>query len=98
VQLINEVAVASAPVPQLTRQAVTWLTPVRGAACLSAIARDAIELFGGHETQRVRECANPRCALLFMDSSRPGTRRWCSMRRCGNRSKAALYRERIAAE
>ena len=41
---------------------------------------------------RVRTCAG--CSLLFIDRSRPGRRRWCSMDRCGNRDKTARYREK----
>jgi predicted RNA-binding Zn ribbon-like protein len=31
---------------------------------------------------------------MFIDHSRPGRRRWCSMERCGNRAKTARYRQR----
>jgi len=40
---------------------------------------------------RVRGCANPDCVLWFLDTSRPGTRRWCSMAACGNRDKAIRH-------
>lgn len=40
---------------------------------------------------RVRACANHECVLWFLDASRPGTRRWCSMAACGNRDKAARH-------
>lgn len=40
---------------------------------------------------RIRECANPECVLWFLDTSRPGTRRWCSMASCGNRDKAIRH-------
>jgi predicted RNA-binding Zn ribbon-like protein len=40
---------------------------------------------------RIRECANPDCVLWFLDTSRPGTRRWCSMASCGNRDKAIRH-------
>jgi predicted RNA-binding Zn ribbon-like protein len=39
--------------------------------------------------ERVRECPGHACGWLFLDSSRSGTRRWCDMRTCGNRAKAA---------
>ena len=39
---------------------------------------------------RVRACA--RCGWLFLDSSRGGRRRWCSMSTCGNREKASRHR------
>ena len=65
-------------------------------AGLSAVARDAIELVGSHLLGQVRCCANPVCRALFLDLSRPGTRRWCSMGDggCGNRAKTAAIRER----
>ena len=63
--------------------------PVTGA--LAQIARQSVELITGPDLARVRTCAG--CTLLFIDRSRPGTRRWCSMDRCGNRSKTAHYRQ-----
>ncbi|TIU06903.1 MAG: CGNR zinc finger domain-containing protein, partial [Mesorhizobium sp.] len=35
----------------------------------------------------------PRCGWLFLDTSRGGKRRWCSMRTCGNREKVSRHRE-----
>jgi predicted RNA-binding Zn ribbon-like protein len=40
---------------------------------------------------RVRRCAHPSCVLYFHDTSRNGTRRWCSMEACGNRAKAGRH-------
>lgn len=40
---------------------------------------------------RVRRCAHPACVLYFYDTSRNGTRRWCSMEACGNRAKAGRH-------
>jgi predicted RNA-binding Zn ribbon-like protein len=40
---------------------------------------------------RVRACN--RCGWLFLDSSRGGRRRWCSMSTCGNREKASRHRQ-----
>jgi predicted RNA-binding Zn ribbon-like protein len=47
---------------------------------------------------RIRKCRN--CVLHFHDTSKKGTRLWCSMNLCGNRSKVAAYaeRKRAAAE
>jgi len=66
-------------------------------ATLSAVARDAVALLGGPERGRVRECAASDCSLLFVDRSRPGTRRWCADGACGNRNRAAAHRRRRAA-
>ena len=93
VQVLNDFAAAAPPAPQLT--AAGTLTPltVTAAAGLSALARDAIDLFAGPLGQRVRICDAPDCEYLFVDASRPGTRRWCSMQRCGNITKLRTHRE-----
>lgn len=44
---------------------------------------------------RFRICANDRCAWTFFDASPTGRRRWCDMKTCGNRAKAARHRERL---
>lgn len=89
---IND-AVAAPPLPHigadLTRR---WVTPVTGTQVLGAAAAEAIELLTTDEPSRLRECAAERCPLLFYDTSRPGTRRWCSMQRCGNRHKVRTHR------
>jgi predicted RNA-binding Zn ribbon-like protein len=61
---------------------------------LADLARDGVDLLGGPEAQRIRECARPDCSLLFLDTSRAGRRRWCSMDGCGARNKMATYRSR----
>jgi predicted RNA-binding Zn ribbon-like protein len=45
--------------------------------------------------ERVRPCAHPDCILWFLDTSRNGTRRWCSMAACGNRAKAQRHYSRV---
>jgi predicted RNA-binding Zn ribbon-like protein len=73
---------------------VTWVGDRPVEAALAMIARDAADLLSGPLAARIRECAGPDCALLFVDGSRPGQRRWCSMEACGNRIKTAAYRRR----
>jgi predicted RNA-binding Zn ribbon-like protein len=41
--------------------------------------------------ERIRSCAHESCILHFFDTSRNGTRRWCSMAACGNRAKASRH-------
>lgn len=41
---------------------------------------------------RIRKC--PNCVLHFLDTSKSGIRRWCSMNMCGNRNKVAAYAQR----
>jgi predicted RNA-binding Zn ribbon-like protein len=61
---------------------------------LSTIARDAIDLLGGSDAPRLRQCGRDGCTRLFLDRSRAGNRLWCGMRECGNRVNAAAYRAR----
>jgi predicted RNA-binding Zn ribbon-like protein len=46
------------------------------------------DLLVGPQLARLRECSNDKCLWLFIDDSKNGTRRWCSMQACGNRAKA----------
>ncbi|CAN5443978.1 CGNR zinc finger domain-containing protein [soil metagenome] len=61
---------------------------------LAGLAREGIELLGGELSDRIRQCEGPPCAVLFLDTSRKGDRRWCSMAACGNRAKAEGFRKR----
>lgn len=99
VEQINLVAAGPplAPRLDLTGRRVVWGSDRPVDAALATVARDAIDLLSGPLAGRVRECAAPDCALLFVDASRPGQRRWCSMTGCGNRAKTAAYRRRRAA-
>ncbi|MEP7024425.1 MAG: ABATE domain-containing protein [Actinomycetota bacterium] len=94
-QVINAVGARAPLTPAIdpvTGQ-LAW-SPASVPAALSTIARDGIELLTGDLAGRVRECANPRCELVFLDTSPPGARRWCAMGRCGNRAKNEQYRRR----
>jgi predicted RNA-binding Zn ribbon-like protein len=97
---INRWAVKAPLAPRLAAdgRTVSWTAARPVEAALSTIARDAIDLFSGPFATRVRECARPDCGLLFVDTSRPGRRRWCSMEACGNRTKTAAYRARHKAK
>jgi predicted RNA-binding Zn ribbon-like protein len=70
---------------------------VRVGQALASIARDSVELFGEASHERIRRCAADDCGLIFFDESRSNNRRWCSMQRCGNRSKVRAHRARTAA-
>lgn len=63
-------------------------------ALLGHVARRAVALIAGQEGGVIRQCAGDGCAILFLDQSRAGGRRWCSMSTCGNRAKAAAFRRR----
>ena len=63
---------------------------------LSSVAAAAGVVATSVPSERLRKCASPECARWFVDSSKGGRRRWCSMATCGNRAKAARYRARHA--
>lgn len=61
---------------------------------LVPIALDAALLAERADRHRLRRCAAVDCPKWFLDTSKGGRRRWCSMATCGNRNKAARFRER----
>jgi predicted RNA-binding Zn ribbon-like protein len=71
-----------------------WRREKRYEDALAAVLDSAAELLTAADLTRVRQC--DRCVLHFLDVSKKGTRRWCSMRICGNRAKVAAYAERQA--
>ncbi|WP_336212453.1 CGNR zinc finger domain-containing protein [Nonomuraea sp. LPB2021202275-12-8] len=56
-------------------------------------AADLVRLLA-ERPERVRACAGPQCVLWFLDVSRNGSRRWCSMEGCGNRAKVGRFNQR----
>jgi predicted RNA-binding Zn ribbon-like protein len=73
----------------------TWVADRPVPAALATIAREAVELLTGPDRAAIRECAAaPDCALLYLDRSRAGRRRWCQMEICGSRAKMTSYRRR----
>lgn len=52
------------------------------------VAQSAVELLTSHDLHRVKECpGNKGCGWLFLDTSKNGSRHWCSMEGCGSRAK-----------
>jgi predicted RNA-binding Zn ribbon-like protein len=47
------------------------------------------------ELSRIRKCES--CVIHFFDTSKKGSRRWCSMNICGNKLKVASYQRRKRA-
>jgi predicted RNA-binding Zn ribbon-like protein len=54
------------------------------------VAVAAVDLLRSDRLARVKQCAN--CNWLFVDVSRNGSRRWCSMGECGVHVKMRRYR------
>lgn len=94
-KVINTAAAVAPPVPFLSASGTAVLhPPVTAGQVLSMLGRDAVDLFSGPLAGRIRVCAAPDCALLYLDQSRTGNRQWCSMQRCGTRAKVRAYRQR----
>lgn len=48
----------------------------------------AANLLTSPDAARLRVCADPSCGWFFVDRSRNGLRRWCSMADCGTKAKS----------
>jgi predicted RNA-binding Zn ribbon-like protein len=90
---LNRLAAESPALPQLGKHYEQRLSGTTRELLVS-IAREAIGLLGGDLAERIRQCEAETCALLFVDTSRSGDRRWCSMSGCGNKAKVAAFRKR----
>lgn len=65
---------------------------------LAALAAPIVIELGEGRPERFRICANDRCRWTFFDTSPTGRRRWCDMKTCGNRAKAARHRARTKSD
>jgi predicted RNA-binding Zn ribbon-like protein len=63
-------------------------------SALAAVVEPIAATLAEHGPDRFRVCANDGCRWTFYDTSRTARRRWCDMRTCGNRAKAARHRAR----
>lgn len=100
VETINACA-AAAPQPELALRG-QQLAAERAAAhsaraLLGHIATSFISIVANGQLESLKECTSPTCGLLFIDDSRGRRRRWCSMQRCGNRSKVQRFAARRAS-
>ena len=59
------------------------------------IADATADLLVEADPSRIRKCES--CVVHFFDSSKKGSRRWCSMNLCGNKLKVAAYQQRKRA-
>lgn len=62
---------------------------------LTPIADATADLLVEADWSRVRQCES--CVVHFLDTSKKGSRRWCSMNICGNKLKVAAYQQRRRA-
>ena len=61
---------------------------------LAPVAEAAADLLCYGNPAYVKKCENPDCVLYFYDGTKNHSRRWCSMKACGNRTKVAAFYQR----
>lgn len=79
---------------KLAREAVVQFR--KPADLWTPIANAVADLFVESELSRIRKCES--CVVHFFDTSKKGSRRWCSMNICGNKFKVAAYQRRKRAD
>ena len=94
---LNRLMTAHPMRTRLTVRGNAWATelglqPRQPEDLFAPLAHSAAALFANVDRHRVRKCS--QCVLHFLDTSKKGTRRWCSMQICGNRAKVAAYAAR----
>ena len=77
------------------RYTLAWPQPATATELLGLVAASAMQLLLEGPVDRIGEC--PACGWLFLDTSRNGRRRWCSMATCGSRDKANRYYKKAKA-
>lgn len=91
--LVNRAAASPGPVLRLDRDGTVHRTGGLD-ALLAALAADCLDLHTGSDRAALHWCADDTCTRPFIDRSRGHRRRWCGMKGCGDRAKAAAYYRR----
>jgi predicted RNA-binding Zn ribbon-like protein len=65
-------------------------------AIMGPIIRASVDLLTTDLRKRIRMCEAHDCVWVFLDTSKNRTRRWCTMKSCGNRAKARRFQARHA--
>ena len=82
----------------LTRAAdgtTTWRwPPTEISSVRHVVVTSAVELLGSDRVERLKQCPGEQCGWFFLDSTKRGNRRWCSMSECGQEAKTARRRSR----
>ena len=78
---------------KVTRE--TLFEPLKPTDLWAPIVDATADLLTETEWSRLRKCES--CVVHFFDTSKKGSRRWCSMNICGNKLKVAAYQRRKRA-
>lgn len=93
VQVVNRaLAHDASPTLRLGKGNLTASAPADAPAALGRVARQAATQLAGPDPVRLRACADPTCAGIYLDES--GRRRWCADNACGVRTRVRAHRAR----
>lgn len=75
---------------QGTVKAVLQLRDPGEGSVLLPVARSALQFFTEADWRRLHQCRHERCIVFFYDTTKSGTRRWCSPG-CMNRARSIQH-------
>ena len=76
--------------PTLDGGGLSWAwEPPSPHGALSVLVGAAVDLLRHGAVDRIKAC--PNCGFVFLDTTRNGSRRWCSMEDCGGQEKMRRY-------
>ena len=90
---INEAAARPGPVLRLDDDGIVHRTGGFD-ALLALLATDCLDLHDSPDRSALHWCSDEKCTRAVVDRSHGRRRRWCGMKGCGDRAKAAAYRQR----
>src|SRR5579875_737472 len=74
---------------------VHWRWPASELSTVRHVAvTEAVALLAARPGSRLKQCPGDHCGWFFLDATKRGNRRWCSMGECGQDAKSARRRAR----
>lgn len=88
-------AYGAAKLEPLASNGTSWRWPQSRLSSVRHVAvTSALDLLQSDARSRVKQCPGEQCGWFFLDSTKRGNRRWCSMTECGQDAKSARRRVR----
>lgn len=100
VETLNLILQETAGQPRLTNHDGSWhwhyVAPSATLAARVATASSValLNVIADDDSHRLRVCEGTGCHRVFVDLSKPGTRRFCDTKSCANRAHTSAYRAR----
>ncbi len=74
---------------------ISWQwSPADLATVRNVAVTSGVELLRAGPSPRLKQCPGDHCGWLFLDATKRGNRRWCSMSECGQDAKSERRRAR----